>query len=222
MHDPRIGRFFAVDPLAADSPHNSPYAFSENRVIDGVELEGLEYYPVNAYNPMYTIQAKFADVIGAGIKGIDDAIGATSKLGMETYASIKTMFESGPTTTTVSRKTSTSTTVSLGDYFSRHGTSGVSRKTSTKSSIQVETTGKIGVVPTYVSTEVDENGDVEVGGGIGTSNVKAGGYVKEDEVGLKGNMNISIPLSGGEGDGVKTEVEYGVDVSLFFDFSDKD
>ena len=28
MHDPRVGRFFAVDPLAPDYPHNSPYAFS--------------------------------------------------------------------------------------------------------------------------------------------------------------------------------------------------
>jgi len=43
MHDPRIGRFFAVDPIAGKYPHNSPYALSENRVIDGVELEGLEY-----------------------------------------------------------------------------------------------------------------------------------------------------------------------------------
>jgi len=34
--------FLSVDPLAPDYPHNSPYAFSENRVIDGVELEGLE------------------------------------------------------------------------------------------------------------------------------------------------------------------------------------
>jgi RHS repeat-associated protein len=42
MHDPRLGRFFAVDPLAPKYPHNSPYAFSENRVIDAVELEGLE------------------------------------------------------------------------------------------------------------------------------------------------------------------------------------
>lgn len=42
MHDPRIGRFFAVDPLTAQYPHNSPYAFSENVVIDHVELEGLE------------------------------------------------------------------------------------------------------------------------------------------------------------------------------------
>lgn len=42
MHDPRLGRFFAVDPLSDKYPHNSPYAFSENRVIDAVELEGLE------------------------------------------------------------------------------------------------------------------------------------------------------------------------------------
>lgn len=44
MHDPRLGRFFAVDPLAPDYPWNSPYAFSENRVIDAIELEGLEKY----------------------------------------------------------------------------------------------------------------------------------------------------------------------------------
>jgi RHS repeat-associated protein len=42
IHDPRLGRFFAIDPLASKYPHNSPYAFSENRAIDGVELEGLE------------------------------------------------------------------------------------------------------------------------------------------------------------------------------------
>lgn len=48
MHDPRIGRFFAVDPLFGDYPHNSPYAFSENRVIDMNELEGLETGNSNA------------------------------------------------------------------------------------------------------------------------------------------------------------------------------
>lgn len=44
MHDPRIGRFFAVDPLFKDYPYNSPYAFSENRVMDAVELEGREAF----------------------------------------------------------------------------------------------------------------------------------------------------------------------------------
>jgi RHS repeat-associated protein len=47
MHDPRVGRFLSLDPLSAKYPHNSPYAFSENRVIDGVELEGLEVSLVN-------------------------------------------------------------------------------------------------------------------------------------------------------------------------------
>ena len=47
MHDPRIGRFLSIDPLAGKYPHNSPYAFSENRVIDAVELEGLEEVPYN-------------------------------------------------------------------------------------------------------------------------------------------------------------------------------
>lgn len=42
MHDPRIGRFFAVDPLAAKYPQWSPYAFSGNQVIHTTELEGLE------------------------------------------------------------------------------------------------------------------------------------------------------------------------------------
>ena len=48
MHDPRVGRFLSLDPLAPQYPHNSPYAFSENRVIDGIELEGLEtrYYTI--------------------------------------------------------------------------------------------------------------------------------------------------------------------------------
>ena len=45
ISDNRLGRFFAVDPLYAQYPHNSPYAFSENRVIDRVELEGLESTP---------------------------------------------------------------------------------------------------------------------------------------------------------------------------------
>jgi hypothetical protein len=42
MHDSRLGRFFAIDPLFKDYPWNSPYAFSENSLINAVELEGLE------------------------------------------------------------------------------------------------------------------------------------------------------------------------------------
>ncbi len=53
MHDPRVGRFFAVDPLFREYPWNSPYAFSENVVINAIELEGLELFFVNGYKPWY-------------------------------------------------------------------------------------------------------------------------------------------------------------------------
>jgi RHS repeat-associated protein len=41
-HMPDIGRFFNVDPLAEKYYYNSVYAFSENKVVAHVELEGLE------------------------------------------------------------------------------------------------------------------------------------------------------------------------------------
>ena len=41
-YDYAIGRFMSIDPLAEKYPYNGTYNFSENRVIDGVELEGLE------------------------------------------------------------------------------------------------------------------------------------------------------------------------------------
>jgi RHS repeat-associated protein len=42
MHDPRIGRFFAMDPLTKKYPHYTPYSFSGNKLISYRELEGLE------------------------------------------------------------------------------------------------------------------------------------------------------------------------------------
>ena len=56
MYDPRIGRFNSVDPLTAKYPHNSSYAFSENCVINAVELEGLE--KVFVYNHTYDSKTK--------------------------------------------------------------------------------------------------------------------------------------------------------------------
>ena len=48
FHDPAVGRFFSVDPLADEYVYNSPYAFAENKLGRGVELEGLELGPFPA------------------------------------------------------------------------------------------------------------------------------------------------------------------------------
>jgi RHS repeat-associated protein len=47
IYDSRIGKFLSVDPLYKDYPWNSTYAFAENRVIDGIDLEGLEWSSAN-------------------------------------------------------------------------------------------------------------------------------------------------------------------------------
>jgi RHS repeat-associated protein len=44
IHDPRLGRFLSVDPLAPIYAYNSPYAFAENKLGLGKELEGLELW----------------------------------------------------------------------------------------------------------------------------------------------------------------------------------
>ena len=43
IYDARIGKFLSVDPLYREFSWNSPYAFAENRVMDGIDLEGKEF-----------------------------------------------------------------------------------------------------------------------------------------------------------------------------------
>ncbi|MEP1032204.1 DUF6443 domain-containing protein [Ekhidna sp.] len=54
-HQPELGRFFNVDPLAEQYSYQSPYNFSENMVTAHVELEGKEakYFMIdfNSANP---------------------------------------------------------------------------------------------------------------------------------------------------------------------------
>ncbi|WP_317039897.1 RHS repeat-associated core domain-containing protein [Chryseobacterium kwangjuense] len=46
-YDPAIGRLFNVDPLSEKYAYQSYYNFSENRVVDGRELEGLDWKTIN-------------------------------------------------------------------------------------------------------------------------------------------------------------------------------
>ena len=46
-YDPSLARFHNIDPLAEEYSYQSTYNFSENRVIDAIELEGLEAFSVH-------------------------------------------------------------------------------------------------------------------------------------------------------------------------------
>ncbi|MCA6069226.1 DUF6443 domain-containing protein [Chryseobacterium sp. RG1] len=62
-YDPAMGRFFNIDPLSEKYAYQSHYNFSENRVVDGRELEGLEWVKNSTINDngtkTYTADAKF-------------------------------------------------------------------------------------------------------------------------------------------------------------------
>jgi RHS repeat-associated protein len=87
MHDPRLGRFFSIDPLAKSFPWNSPYAFSENRVIDGIELEGLEVWLIGKQS---SVGAVISGTAEGGIAIAPDGVFAYGSLaiGIETNVSV--------------------------------------------------------------------------------------------------------------------------------------
>lgn len=46
IYNPNLVRFLSTDPLFKSFPWNSPYAFAENKLIQSIDLEGLESFEV--------------------------------------------------------------------------------------------------------------------------------------------------------------------------------
>ena len=98
VHDARLGRFLSVDPLSPEYPWNSCYAFAENRVIDGIDLEGLEHANATNYDSDATCEDDVCEPsnnnsnsnIGSGIK---------STSGVPNYGVKKTTLPNDPTKT---------------------------------------------------------------------------------------------------------------------------
>ncbi len=88
-YDYAIGRFFNVDPLAEKFPYNGVYNFSENRVVDGREFEGLEVVAVGKVNTQSLVVSGTTE---AGFVGGRDGLYAYGSYGygFETNASIFT------------------------------------------------------------------------------------------------------------------------------------
>ena len=49
IYNTAIGKFLSVDPLTRNYPMLTPYQFASNRPIDGIDLDGLEFYKASHY-----------------------------------------------------------------------------------------------------------------------------------------------------------------------------
>jgi RHS repeat-associated protein len=70
MHDPRVGRFFAVDPLFRKYPELTPYQFNGNSPIMSIELEGLE--ASKDANAKGKVKPETGDCEGCKLIGLED------------------------------------------------------------------------------------------------------------------------------------------------------
>jgi len=83
IYDARLGRFLSVDPLFKDYAWNSTYAFAENRIIDGIDLEGFEFQKASVYKLTYQGSTKLT------VPQIDKWGRFTHKLGSMTIHDVR-------------------------------------------------------------------------------------------------------------------------------------
>ncbi len=107
IYNPRIGKFLSVDPLTKDYPNWSPYPFAMNRVIDGIDLDGLEEFDPN-FNNIYKIATDYAKT---QIKL------ATKDLLYSAINYAGTLFEQAKDNTTITTKAIVSYKVTVGARF---------------------------------------------------------------------------------------------------------
>lgn len=73
-YDAAMGRFFSIDPLSEKYAYQSHYNFSENRVVDGRELEGLEWQSTKREQDLPGDPVEFAEMIAGGINSLRAAV----------------------------------------------------------------------------------------------------------------------------------------------------
>ncbi|RKT01463.1 DUF6443 domain-containing protein [Chryseobacterium defluvii] len=92
---PDVGRFFNVDPLSEIYAYQSHYNFSENRVIDALEIEGLEAEIINKENEWASFEGRPYD---GGLESITTYTDGTKEANIKTVeleSSYKTPNDSG-------------------------------------------------------------------------------------------------------------------------------
>ena len=54
IYNPQIGKFLSVDPISNEYPELTPFQFASNRPIEGIDLDGLEFWGVSVPIEVWT------------------------------------------------------------------------------------------------------------------------------------------------------------------------
>ena len=79
-YDYAIGRFMSIDPLAQEYAYNSPYAFAENKLGMGRELEGLELGPLFGVAEIVKVSAEIGAKTSEVVGKTSEVSGKTSEI----------------------------------------------------------------------------------------------------------------------------------------------
>ncbi|MBK9381737.1 MAG: hypothetical protein IPN39_10445 [Chitinophagaceae bacterium] len=203
-HDPQIGRFIEIDPLAEDYVYNSTYAFSENKVTNHIELEGLE--AVSAGNPQGYLVEGFRQIFQAAGNLFSFKAEVHVNKEVEVKTEVKTpvgTVENKTTTTVVENKVELKT--NFGDYFKNGGGKMVEFSAGSNAVSKVENTTTATVntpgapLKMFSKTTLDANGRSQTTSvGTGTSvavgdkgkvTVSAVGFVTQQQTGTNAGQN---------------------------------
>ena len=171
MDDPQTGRFWQVDPLADKYVYNSPYAFSENKVIVHRELEGLE---------AEYIYQKAKEEIASTFQGMSNWV--DNAVSYFTKSSSSTVVASTPiSTTSVGTTVNTNTSTNFGGSMSyliynntNKGNAEPLTKTTTIVTAETKTDIKVAGVTVTNKTGVSNTGVVTNEVGVKTNVVIEG------------------------------------------------
>jgi len=196
-HDPQIGRFWQVDPLAESYVHNSPYAFSENKVTSHIELEGLESVDIK-----YTMGNAWRE-LKANFQGIANAI---DKIQISNESAVEV--SKGATTVSTSKTVNYNTNFGEGlNYIMQYNTNAgldvplFTKTTETEKTVSVSKEVKIpGIAEASFSTSINDENVKTVSGemsGKTPSGLNIGGSVSaSSDKSAELEVNVSAKAGG--------------------------
>jgi hypothetical protein len=216
-----------VDPLFKDYPWNSTYAFSENKVIDHIELEGLESFPINPNGGLYN---------GAeGFRQYFDAMLSTFTVNIKAFGKwTKNLFRSPSGKTSVDQVTSHTmgVTFDFSDILNYNGQNEwyppldppirIYAETSTMTAVSTSTgsaqlTGKVGISGDAFSV-VDEDGNTNNGvrGSVGVveEDVNASVFIQIEENSEATTYSAGAQVEATVHDDGKNKVSFGVEAKV--------